>query len=490
MVVRRALVTMLGIFFVAITGCSGGGGGSAPKPAPTSTPTQAPTLGPTGPPTPTPMPIVTATPTPMPTQPPSGSAIANTARPLHNNDAYAYSGTTQQTFVYSGTSPKPSSSTLSTVKQNVAVTSNATYNGTSGLYDFKTTETDTSSLQTLSITTDTYYGTLASAGMTYLIDYGYASSDSNGEKFSVTSTNPGPLNGLIDVLPETSGAAWSNSGAQSIAQSESSGFNASRTYAADGSYTDTSTYPQASAARPTAAPLVATISTNADGSATYSLPLFGPPNVTVAYSAPASSNGAISIVLSQPGPTPQSTPSVIQSASVGAWFQQPLRLYQELDRDNGAVAIPAACNVSSSFGGQANEIEQKSVRVDPVLGTLDSFDQLSYVVPITGVVCVQLQDRTLTYYDYSGQGNAGPTGISFAGGNSPFETATLATTIGLAGATIQPLSLRRSSVETESGLRLANARANFLSTVEHRRIAAERRVFDHLQTMIRERIAR
>jgi len=212
--------------------------------------------------------------------------------------------------------------------------------------------------------------------------------------------------------------------------------------------------------------------------------------VTVSYSAPATSNGAISIVLQQPGPTPQSTPLVFQTAAVGAWYQQPLRLYQELDRDNGAVAIPPACNVPSTFGTQANQIEQKSVRVDPVLGTLDTFDQLSYVVPTTGVVCVRLQDQTLTYYDYSGQGNTGPTGISFAGGNSPFETATLATTIGLTSAIIQPMALHRSSLDAESGFRLANARANFLSTVEHRRIAAQRRAFDRLQTMIRERIAR
>ncbi len=427
----------------------------------------------------------------MPTQPPSGPAIAITARPLHNNDGYTYRGSTQQSFVYTGASSKPSSNTLYAVTQNVAVTNNATFNSVSGLYDFKTTETDTSALQVTSITTDTYYGTLAAGtGTTFLINYGYASSDSNGEKFTVTYTNPGATNGLIDVLPEISGTAWSNSGAQTIAQSEASGFSASRAYAADGSYTDTASYPQASAARPTATPLAATITTNADGSATYNLPLFGPPNVTVSYSAPASSNGAISIVLSQPGPTPQSTPAVFQSVAVGAWYQQPLRLYQELDRDNGAVAIPAACNVPSLYGTQANQIEQKSVRVDPVLGTLDTLDQLTYVVPTTGVVCVQLQDRTLTYYDYSGQGNSAPTGISYSGGNAPFETATLVTTIGLTGAMIQPMALRRSSIEAESGLRLANARANFLSLVEHRRIAAQRRAFDRLQTMIRERIAR
>ncbi len=424
---------------------------------------------------------MTASPTAVPTPAPSGPAIANVSRPLHDGDTFTYAGSTLQQFVYAGVAPSPASSTLYGVSQSVAVSANKTYAGTSGLYDFKSTEVDTSPLQQSTLTTDTYYGTIpAGAGNTALIQYGYTSVDSRGENIGVTYADPGLANGLVDVFPEQSGAAWSNSGAQTLVQSEASGFSATRTYARDGSYTETANYPQASTAQPMAGPLTATIVTNPDGSGTYALPLFGPPNVTVSYSAP-SSTGAIAINFSQPGPTPTSTPRIIQSALVGAWYQQPVRLYQELDRDNGAVAIPAACNVSVSYGTQANQIEQKSVRVDPVFGTLETFDQLTYVVPLSGAVCVQLQDRTLTYYDYSGQSNGAPNGISFSGGNTPLETATVSTTIGLTSSKVAPLSVQRSTLEGASGLRLVNARANFVALVERRRAAAERRVFQTLR---------
>ncbi|GAC1495039.1 MAG: hypothetical protein NVS1B2_12760 [Vulcanimicrobiaceae bacterium] len=477
-------------------GCSGGGGSSTPAPGtPTgnasSTPIPTKSINPSAAPTGagTPVAIVTASPTPVPTAPPSAPANASAVRPLHNGDAYKYAGTTLQTFVYNGAAPSPSASTTYAVTQDVAVTNNQSYNQTTGLYDFKTSETDTSPLQSTSITTDTFYGTVpgGTSGGTALVNYGYTSNDSRGEKLTVTFTNPGLTNGLVDVVPEISGAAWSNTGAQKIVQSEADGFSATRTYAADGSYVDNATYPQAGAVQPGAQPLTATITANADGSATYSLPLVGPPNVTVSYSAPAS-NGAIAIGITQPGPTAMSSPGLVQSATVGAWYQQPVKLYQELDRDNGAVAIPAACNVPASSGTTANQIEQKSVRVDPVLGTLETFDQLTYV-GITGVVCVTLSDRTLTYYDYSGQGNGSPTGISYAGGNLPLETATLTTTIGLVAATIQPMSVGRQSVEA-SGMRLANARANFVSLVERHRAAAQRRAFHHLRTSLLERTTR
>ncbi len=489
--------------FALGVGCSGGGG-SSPAPiapattAPTATPTATPlpvkSIAPTASSSPSVAPsvapIVTASPTPVPTAPPASAAIANTSRPLHDGDKFSYAGQTLQTFVYNGATPNPSATMLATVTQSVAVSGNASFNGASGLYDFRTTESDTTPVQQTTLTTDTFYGTVSGPGSTTdLVDYGFTSADSRGEKLGVTFTNPGPTNGLVDVLPETSGAAWSNTGAQTIAQSEADGFSARRTYAADGTYADTATYPQAGAANPSATPLTATITDSADGSATYSLPLFGPPNVTIAYSAPSSS-GAISIVLSQPGPGPTSPPQTFQSTAVGRWYQAPLRLFQELDRDNGAVTIPATCNVPATYGTQANEIEQKSVRVDPVLGTLETFDQLTYVVPTTGVVCVQLQDRTLTYYDYSGQGNGSPTGISYAGGNSPLETTTIATTIGLTGATVAPMSLRRESTAGASGLRLATVRSSFLALVEQRRTAAQRRAFQHLRTTILERMKR
>ncbi len=500
MVERRALLALLCVTLALGVGCSGGGG-SPSGPSATSVPTPVPSKGAsaTPPPTQAPTPIVTASPTPMPTAAPSAAALSNPARPLHNGDAYAYAGTTQQNFVYSSVAPTPVStsaaSTTFAVAQNVTVTSPATYGGVTNLADFTTTETDTSPLQTTKIKTDTFYGTASGgSGITDLLDYGYTSVDSLGQKFAVTTTNAQalqPTNGLIDVLPEISGSAWSNAGAQTIVQSEADGFAATRTYAGDGSYVENATYPQGGVATPTAAPLTSTITAHADGTATYNFPLFGPPNSTISYSAP-NSQGVIAINTFVPGATPTSQPILNVNNFVSAWYQQPVKLYQELDRDNGAVAIPSACNVSAAnYGTQANEIEQKSVRVDPVLGTIESFDELTYVTPTAGVVCVQLQDQTLTYYDYSGQGNGSPIGVAYSGGNSPLETATIATTIGLVSETVTtPFSLRRSSVAAQSGMRLANARSNFLALVEHRRISAQKRAFHYLRTSILERIRR
>ncbi|GAC1310881.1 MAG: hypothetical protein NVSMB19_25220 [Vulcanimicrobiaceae bacterium] len=430
-------------------------------------------------------PLFTASPTPIPTAAPTGASLANAARPFHNGDVYAYAGQTLQTFVYAGASPRPMATTLFAIAQNVAVTDNATYNGISGAFDFKTSETDTSPLQQIGITNDTYYTTTTVGAFTNVVTLGYTSTTTTGEKLAVTVTNPGAGNGLIDILPEQGQQTWTNTGAQRIAISQADGFTSVRTYAADGTYTDTANYPQAGAANPQATPLVATIVTRADGTATYSLPLFGPPNVTIAYGAPA--NGAIPISITQPGTTPGATPAPIQTALVGTWYQTPLRLYDELDRDNGAVPIPASCKVPSSpYGTQANEIEQRSVRTDTALGTLDSFDQLTFVVPTYGVVCVVLTDTVLTYYDYTGQGNGAPTGVSYSGGNSPLQTTTLATTIGLTSATIRPFSVGSNGAGGDAGLRLASARANFLATVERQRVARQRFAIERLRKFILE----
>lgn len=375
--------------------------------------------------------------------------------------------------------------TLYAIVQNVGVNAGATYDGTSGAFDFKTTETDTSPLQQIGITNDTYETTSAAGGSTNVVTLGYTSTATTGEKIEVTVTNPGSSNGLIDILPETGQRTWTNTGAQRIAVAEADGFNSVRTYASDGTYTDTANYPQASTANPQATPLVATIETHGDGTATYSLPLFGPPNVTITYGAPA--NGVVPISIAEPATTSGATPAPVQTALVGTWYQTPLRLYDELDRDNGAVPIPASCKVPSSpYGTQANEIEQRWVRTDTALGTLESFDQLTFVVPTFGVVCVQLSDRVLTYYDYTGQSNGAPTGVSYSGGNLPLQTTTLATTLGLTSATIKPLGIGRDLTGLGSGMRLANARSNFLATIERQRIARQRFSVERLRSLILE----
>jgi hypothetical protein len=439
----------------------------------------------------TPFVLKTATPIPSASAPPTGAAISVPSRPLANGDSFKYSGTTTQSFVYMGTNPSPAASSSAAVTQTVTVATGKSFNGASNLDDFTTTETDTTPNQTTTITTNTYYA-MTSGGPTDtttgieqepLTTYGFTSTDSDNESLTYALTNPGFANnsGTVDLLPEETTPTWTNGIAETIDQSESDGFTAVRTYKADGSYTETDTYPQSSAASPQPTALTATIQENSDGSGTYDLPLFGPPNTTITYDAPTSA-GQINITLSN------SSGSATEMAS--AWFPQPLSsanpLYSELDRDNGAVTYPSACNQSGGqYGTQGNEVEKKYTRIDTILGTLEFFDQLTFVSSSGVAACVVLNDVTYVYYDYSGQTNS-DVGPGYSGGNSPLETQTITTTLGVQGGAIANSVGRQSqaTVAARNASAVANARANFVHTVDHFRAQRERAMYAHFRNAL------
>ncbi len=420
---------------------------------------------------------------PSETPAPNGAAITVNGRPMANGDSFTYAGSTTQTFVYMGTSPSPSASTSSTVRQTITVATNKTYNGASNLDEFTTSETDTSPNQTSTITTNAYEAltagpTNSSTGVTQqaLTSYGYTSSDSFGQTLAVTLANPGYANnsGTVDLLPEMRTPTWTNGLAQTIVQNESDGFSATRTYAADGSYTENDTYPQNSAASPQPTPLTAAIIEKSDGSGSYSLPLFGPPNTTIDFSAPTS-NGQITLTFPE---------TSVSAMFVSAWFAQPIKLYSEVDRNNGQVSIPSSCNASTSYGSSVNEVEQKYTRTDTILGTLEFFDQLEYVSPTAGAICVMLSDTTYVYYDYSGQTNS-DVGPGFNGGNSPLETQTVSTTFALqTGAVTNARTRDGASVAAAGAYAVANARANFLSTVDRYNAVRRERMLQHFRTVL------
>jgi hypothetical protein len=408
---------------------------------------------------------------------PSGSptaAAAVASRPLAAGDTFAYAGTTKQTQVFNVSSPAAQSTVTSQVAQSIVVSGPTTYNGLAGAFDFKTAETDTAPLQQTQVTTNTYYGTKASslAGFTDFVSSGSTSSDSLGERTTVTL---GAGNELVDILPETSGESWTNDGAQTIVTNEADGTSETRTYAAGGSYDDTTTYPQSSQFTPQPAPLTATIVENGDGSGRYSLPLFGSsPNVTISFGTPDPSNH-VPIVVGDPAP--------IETADPVAFFT-PGPLYKESNVDNVGRPIPAACGVGASFGTVGNALVQTAQRIDTVLGTIESLSQTSYVIPKYGVACIQLTDTTNAYYDYSGQSNVGLAGISFAGGVTPTEVDTITTTLGLTSGTVQSMSLHAGSATAGTGFAIANARANFVATVDRARLRSKKRAIAHLRAAL------
>ena len=389
-------------------------------------------------------------------------------RPLKAGDAWAYAGTSTLTQVFARTPPTPIAITTSAVTQNVSVTGGASFNGQSGIFDVKTVEVDTSPLQAITVTTDNFMNSVASGGGSNLISWGYTSSDTLGESLNVQYGTTGATSVLLDQLPEVSGANWINNTAERIHETSPGNQTAVRTYAIDGSYTDTTTFPNSSQFTPAPAPQTATIVENADGSGTYSVPFFGGANQTISFSTPSPSN---IITVTFPGPS-------LRTATT--WYPLPLHLYTETDTNNGATAIPGACNVSAMFGTTANALVLSTTRVDTILGTVETVAQTTYVVPTYGAACVQLTDTVTSYYDYTG----GAPGIKIS--STPVETQTVVTTLGLSTTTILSHGRIVLSDGSAAGWRIANARANFLASVERRRIERQRKLFDTFQRTLRD----
>jgi hypothetical protein len=466
----RSLFAFFGFAVAAgVAGCSGGGGGS---PGPGATPT----------------------PTPL---------VVN-SRPLQSGDTFSYAGTTTKSFVYSGTSPEPASTTVYAVAQSLAVTGPTAYDGSSGTFDVKDTETDTSPLSQLGLTTNTYYALLPRGATTNLVTYGYTSTDTNGESLAVTIPNVNDGNGLLDELPEAKGQTWSNTPAETVNESSPGGLTSVRTVNADGTYSDTTTFP-AGSIYPTSNPALppateAVITQNADGSGSYVFydnPGTGSApqsylEIDVATPIPASSGAPAQIPITSTQPQASAAPV---SLDVPLWYPQPLALYTETDTDSGTVAIPTACNVPASFGKNANAVVQTIAQYDTIVGTEETFSQTNYVIPTYGLACVALNDRLEFFYDYTGQSGlaAGPTVNVTATSTLPIETETIATTLGLTASNASSASVRRAAAATAptaTGLRVTNARSNFLALVEREKQRRKAVVLQAIRQAVLERLHR
>jgi hypothetical protein len=468
----RVLPFIAAFGFVAaslVAGCSGGGGG--PVSGGSATPT------------------------------PGASALAVTTRPLQNGDTFSYAGTTLQTFVFSGTTPEPESTTLYAVAQSIAVSGPTTYAGTSNVFDLTDTETDTSPLQTIGITTQTYYALLTTSTGSNLVTYGFTSTDTNGESLAVTIPNVGSGNGLLDELPEKSGQSWTNGAAQVANETSPGGITSGRTVQADGSYADKTNFPIGSiyASPVPGSPLVnaAIITENSDGSGSYVFDAIvtaggQPENVEeldFSTPVPASSGVPASIAISEPQPS--ASPLVV---TIPVWYPQPLKLYTETDVDDGAVSLPPSCAVPSSLGTAADAVVQSIVSYDTIVGTAETLSQTNYVVPNYGLACVVLGEKLQYYYDYSGQTNLFalvPNANVTATATYPIETETIATTLGLTQTSVTAAARSGASVARSgtlaTGLRITNARSNLLAFAAREKLRHKILLLRKFRTVLFER---
>ena len=217
-------------------------------------------------------------------------------------------------------------------------------------------DVSTANLATTTLTTDEYDG-FSGASPVQFLTYGNASDD--GEGNTSVSTFAAPQ--VLDQLPESSGASWTNNGAVTIADTDASTETSTQTYAADGTYNESITYPANSVYYTGPAP-PSTVTEQSDGSGDITLNLYGA-TYTATNGAPVSGSIAIAETQSYPNPTP--TP---YTQTIGTWFTAPPVLYAETDNNMGAASLPASCKTGSSVPTSVNKLVQLISRLDTVFG--------------------------------------------------------------------------------------------------------------------------
>lgn len=384
-----AVSIALGIlcYLLFLPGCGGASGGGSN--------TLPPQVGPN-----------VSTPTPSPT--PAGSP---SPYPHTDGDVFVYSGTLTQTYQSfpevqaPGTpSPEPTSVTTQNVTQTVTVRSNQSFNGGSGLFDLHSAETDayTSGLKTTTSTTDTYEAIAQAGSASQLVSYGSQYADEAGDTLT-TSYSPQTV---LDQLPDTAGAQWSNSPAATVLEalagnSSGSPITVQRTVHADGTYSEATTYPPGYAAPGYTG--TGNIQENTDGSGTFAFVANGSA-ITIEYSMPVPQpTGAPLITVAEffaLDPTAANKPNA--SFQLPAWYGSAPAFYGETDRDLGVAAVPASCGLNPKFPQQGNAIAQTIDRTDTILGYTEHQTITNYVANGYGTLCTVLSDTQTLYYDFNG----------------------------------------------------------------------------------------
>lgn len=385
----------------ALAACGGGGGGStAPGPNPNPSP-------------------------------------AGSFRPANNGDSFHYSGTLVETFwrpVQPGPSnapsPVPTSTTNWTVDDLTNVATNTTFHGANGLTDFAETEVDTG-LQTITTATDDYF-LFPSGGAGPLIEDGFRSLDSN---FVLNDVQRSATSGIVDMLPETAGATWTDTAFRTSVETDPDGQTLTRFVNADGSYTETDAFPDGTFSSAVA---------NPDGSGLYKVLKGTSFETDYAYSAPA--DGNINITVTEPSATPMPSPTVF---TVPNW-QPAGGLSSDSYKDNGIVAIPPGCALSAEFGTHGYDVFEHRTAVDPVFGTIEDVTEHAYIVQGRGVACVTRHDSLTAFYDFTGQN-----GLAFFAG-IPIQYTILDETISLRAESVLSSRHRPAMVVARGAARIVN----------------------------------
>ncbi len=368
---------------------------------------------------------------PPPVGGPGNPAVSSSARPAAVGDTFAFSGSSLESDVYTYPvgSPFPSTSTAAKIGENVVVTASADPLGAGGT-DFHTSTTTVGTTATHVTTGDSYYSTVSAGSATNFVLNAQQSVDDSKNSYSWTYTAPQ----ILDELPESAGASWTNSPAGTYSESDADGATIARTTNADGTYTENDTF--ATGGVPSMQFVV-----NPDGSGTWSLTYFGTPYF-VSFSAPTGGSIAVSVLNPTPSPSPGATGTPAPNpprifATPAAWFSPAPKLYQESDAVSTGVAYPPACAVPSSYGTSGNSIAQTISKIDPILGLDEVTTTTTYTAQGIGPVCVSMNDVQTYYYDLLSDTYASLGFGNFAGTPQLTKTYTQMLTLQTAGTSIQ-----------------------------------------------------
>ena len=214
------------------------------------------------------------------TAPPVGGAgnpaVSSSARPAAVGDTFAFSGSSQESDVYTYPvgSPFPSTATAAKISENVVVTASSDPLGSGGT-DFHSTTTTVGTTATRTATGDSYYSTVSAGSGTNFVLNAQQSVDDSKNTYAWTYTTPQ----ILDVLPESAGATWTNSPAGTYNETDADGAMIARTTSADGSYNETDTF------RTGGVPSMNFL-VNPDGSGAWTFNYYGNPYL-ITYSAPS-----------------------------------------------------------------------------------------------------------------------------------------------------------------------------------------------------------
>ena len=370
---------------------------------------------------------------------PGNPAVSSSARPAVVGDTFAFSGSSLESDVYTYPvgSPFPSTSTAAKTGENVVVTASADPLGAGGT-DFHTTTTTVGTTATHVTTGDSYYSTESAGSGTNFVLNAQQSVDDSRNSYSWTYTTPQ----ILDELPESAGASWTNSPAGMYKENDADGATIVRTTNADGTYTENDGFPSGPAGL-TGFIQKMSYTVNPDGSGAWNIYYLGAPGPTlVSYSAPTA--GTISVSVTNPTPTPApgatGTPAPnppILYASPVAWFSPSPKLYQESDAVSTGVTYPASCAVPSAFGTSGNSIAQIITKIDPILGLEEATTTTTYTAQGFGPVCVAMNDVQTYYYDYLNDTAFAAGFANFVGTPQVTKTYTQTLTLQTAGTSIQ-----------------------------------------------------